>query len=69
MSKDALRTRKKNKEAKEIARSKKNAGYRIVADIELPPGAIIANWESLQHNHATIPELSYPKFYSEGDYP
>lgn len=65
ISKVQSKHRRAEKDAKRLDKRKVAAGYRVVDGIELPPGAVLANWALLQHNAATIPEIAYPRFYAD----
>ncbi len=61
ISKNSLKAKRDAHALKARAR----AGYRIVDGIQLPPGAIRANWDALQHNEAAFPDIDYPRFYAD----
>lgn len=61
ISKNSLKAKRQARTLK----AREKAGYRMVDGIELPPGAILANWDALQHNEATIPDIDYPRFYAD----
>ena len=64
-SKKQVKSRRLELDAKRTLKLKAEAGYRVVSGIELPPGAVLANWEALEHNQATIPQVAYPLFYAD----
>lgn len=55
---------KATREARTL-KAREKAGYRMVDGVEVPPGAILANWDALRHNEATFPDIDYPRFYAD----
>lgn len=60
-----LKAARKERVAKQDRAAKIRSGFRFVGGVEMPPGAILADWESLEHNNATIPDVAYPLFYAD----
>lgn len=65
ISKKQEDARRIQKDARRLLKEKLKSGYRVVDGIELPPGAVLANREALQHNQATFPEIAYPLYYAD----
>ncbi len=63
--KKQLKSRRVALDAKRRLKLKEKSGFRTVNGIELPPGAVLANWEALEHNYATFPHIAYPRFYAD----
>jgi hypothetical protein len=64
LPKKRLKTARVEKHAKRALKERLKNGARLVDGVELPPGAILANWNALQHNFAVDPDTTYPRFYA-----